>query len=129
VGDDGKAHDLHLAVHADDHFRHRAHADHVGPDAAEEAILRSRLQVRPGYGDEHAFLQWDLLLERYALGESHQLAAIGFAHIGKAVAEAVVVGANERVVAEQVDVIFDQHDVAARPLRIHAAAGIADDQV
>ena len=37
-------------------------------------------------------------------------------------------GADERVVAQQVDVIADQHQVARRPLRVHPAAGVRHDQ-
>ena len=53
---------------------------------------------------------------------------IRLAHVGKARAEAIVVLADERIVAHEVDVVLDQHDVALGPLRVHAAAGVADDQ-
>ena len=42
--------------------------------------------------------------------------------------EPVVVRADERVVAEQVDVVGDQHQVARRPERIHPAAGVRHDE-
>ena len=49
-------------------------------------------------------------------------------HIGKADAQALVVNADERIVAQKVDMVFDEHDVPLGPLRIHAAARIADDE-
>ena len=41
---------------------------------------------------------------------------------------AVVVLADQRIVAHQVDVVVDHDDVALRIVRIHAAAGVGDDQ-
>jgi hypothetical protein len=49
-------------------------------------------------------------------------------HVREARAEAVVVRAHERVVAEQVDVVAQKHEVAGRPERIHPAAGIRYDE-
>ena len=112
----------------DDHLRHRGHADHVGADGAQEAILGARLQVRPRHRDEDALVAGDLLLQGQALGQGDQLAIVGPAHVGEARTEAVVVPADERVVAEEVDVVLDDHDVALAELRVHAAAGVADDQ-
>ena len=55
---------MRIRVHRDDHLRHRGHADDVRADAAQEAVLGPRLQVRPDDRDEHALLTGDLLLER-----------------------------------------------------------------
>ena len=49
-------------------------------------------------------------------------------HVGKARAEPIVVRPDERIVAEQVDVVGDQHQVAGRPVRIHSAAGVRHDR-
>ena len=51
-----------------------------------------------------------------------QLAVVRLRHVGEARAEAVVVDADERVVAHEVDVVVDDHDVAAWYMRVHAAA-------
>ena len=115
-------------VNADDDLRHGGHADHVGADAAQEAVLGPRLQVRPRHRHEHALVADDLLFQGDAPRLSDQLAIIRTAHVRKADAEAVVVGADERVVAHEVDVVLDDHQVALGELRVHAAAGVADDQ-
>ena len=52
----------------------------------------------------------------------------GLAVLDAARPEAIVIGADERVVAEEVDVVLDDHQVALGPLRVHAAAGVADDE-
>ena len=116
------------AVDGDDHLRHGGHADDVGPDHPQEAILGPRLQVRPRHGDEHALVGDDVLAAGDFEGPLDQLLVVGLAHVGEARAEAVVVDADQRVVAQQVDVVVDQHDVAALVVRVHAAAGVADDE-
>src|SRR5262249_13142286 len=128
VGDDGYAEDAQLAVYADYYLRHRGHADHVGPDAAQETVLGPRLQVWPRHGDEYPLVADDPLLQRDPLGQGQQLAVIRIAHVREALAQAVVVLADERVVAHQVDVVLDQHQVALGVLRVHAAAGVADNE-
>src|SRR4026207_802831 len=50
------------------------------------------------------------------------------AHIRKSIAESVVVRPNQGIVAKQIDVIFDDHDVPLRILGVHAAARVADDE-
>ena len=49
-------------------------------------------------------------------------------HIGKPRAKLVVVHADERVAIEQVDVVVDDHDVAAGEVRIQPAGGVRNDQ-
>ena len=65
---------------------------------------------------------------RRCAGPGDQFTVIRTAHIRKANAEAVVVLADERIVAHEVDVIFDDHQIALGKLRIHAAASVADNQ-
>ena len=51
------------------------------------------------------------------------------AHVGKPVAERrIVIRPDQRIVAEQVDVVGNQHQVARRPLRMHAAARVRHDE-
>ena len=42
------------AVDRDDHLGHGRHADDVGADLPQEAVLGPRFQVRAGHGDRHA---------------------------------------------------------------------------
>ena len=42
------------AVDGDDHFGDGRHADDVGADPAQEAVLGPRFEVRAGDGDRHA---------------------------------------------------------------------------
>ena len=66
--------------------------------------------------------------ERHRVRVRAQPCVIGRAHVGEARAERGVVRPDERIVAEHVDVIGDQHQVARRPERVHPAAGIGDDE-
>ena len=57
-----------------------------------------------------------------------QSAVVRLDHVGEAGAEPVVVRADQRVDAQQVDVVVDDHQVALGVERVHAAAGVGDDQ-
>ena len=52
----------------------------------------------------------------------------GRRHVGEPRAEPVVVDAHQRVVAHQVDLVVDDHDVAGAVHRVQAADGLRDDQ-
>ena len=58
---------------------------------------------------------WATMFSRRAIGQGpvDQLVVVRLAHVGEPRAEAVVVDADQRVVAHQVDVVVDHHDVAA----------------
>ena len=60
--------------------------------------------------------------------ERAQRRVVWSAHVGKARAESVVVRPHQRAVAEQVDVIGDQHQVAGAPVVPHSAARVAHDE-
>ena len=56
-----------------------------------------------------------------------QLGVVRLRHIGEPRAEAVVVDADERVVAHQVDLVVDDHHVAGAVHRVESADGLRDD--
>ncbi len=62
VGDDREAERAQAAVDGDDRFGNRRHADDVGADAAQEAVLGPRFQVRAGDGDRHAAMGDEVFL-------------------------------------------------------------------
>ena len=61
-------------------------------------------------------------------GEFLQLAVVGLDQVGEAGAEAVVVGADQGVDAQQVDVVLDDDQVALVVQRVQPAGGVGDDQ-
>src|SRR5262249_7792431 len=126
--DEGQAEAAQAGVHRHDYLRHGGHADHVGADAAQVAVLGPRLQVRPRHHHVHALVADNPFLQGDPLRQGDQGGIVGAAHRGEARAEAVVVPADQRVGAHEVDVVLDDHDVALAELRIHTAAGIADDE-
>ena len=128
VGDDREAERAQAAVDGDDRLGNRRHADDVGADRPQEAILGPRFQVRAGDGDRHAAVGDEVLLPGDFEARFDQLGIVGPRHIGEPRAEAVVVDADQRVVAHQIDVVVDDHHVAGAVVRIHAADGLRDDQ-
>ena len=63
-------------------------------------------------------------LERQIL----KLAVVRLDQVGKSGAEPIVVGPDQRVEPHQVDVVFDDDQVALVVERIQAAGGVGDDQ-
>ena len=53
---------------------------------------------------------------------------VDLGHVGKARAEPIVVGADQRIAAGQVDVIVDHHQRALREAGVDAAGGVGEDQ-
>ena len=104
------------------------HADDVGADRPEEPVLGPGLQVRAGHRHVDPAMGDDVRLERDAQGQVLQLPVVGLDHVGEPGAEAVVVGADQRVDAQQVDVVLDDHQIALGVLRVQPAAGVGDDQ-
>ena len=51
IGNDGEAEGAETAVGCDNRLWDRAHADDIGPNAAQKAVLGPRFEVRPGDGD------------------------------------------------------------------------------
>ncbi len=47
---------------------------------------------------------------------------------GKPGTQPVVIGADQRIVAQQVDVIAEQNQITRIPERVHPAAGVGDNQ-
>ena len=62
------------------------------------------------------------------LRQRPQAAVVHLRHVGKARTEHGIVGADERIVAEQVDMILDQGDRARLDLGAERAGGVGQDQ-
>ena len=115
-------------MYGNDHFRYGRHADDVGADRAQESVLGARLEVRSTDGDVDALTQLDAARERDGARQHAQFRIVCVGHVRKARTETIVVRPGERIVAEQIDVVGDEHEIAGAPQRMHAAARIGDDQ-
>ena len=128
VRDDRHAQRPHPHVHRRDHLGHRAHPHDVRTQPAQHAVLCARLQTGTGDGDVHALPQQDPLVQRHLARQRAQQLVVRLRHVREARPQRVVVRAHERVVAQQIDVVGDEHQVARVPQRVHAAAGVRDDE-
>ena len=83
------------------------------PMPRRKAVLGPRLQARSAdAGDEDPLLHRDLSSSiAHLLGQRDQLRIVRMTHVGKSQAEPFVVGTDQRIAAQQVDVIVDQHNV------------------
>ena len=67
-------------------------------------------------------------LERHFERQILELAVVRLDQVGESGAEPIVVGADQRVQAHQVDVVLDDDQVALLVERIQPAGGVGDDQ-
>ena len=76
------------------HLRDSGHADKVSANGAQEADLRWRLEAGAEHRSVDAFV--DAATEPLCLlqGESAKSGSVGISHVGKANANAVVIGAD-----------------------------------
>ena len=127
IGDAGDPQHPHAQVVGHDGLRHSGHTDGVRAEDVIGTNLRRGLVA--GAGEEGI----DALPQRNGQGRGHparqvvQSVVVDLRHVRKAGAEALVVGADQRVVARKVDVIGDKHQVARVEVRVDAAAGVGHD--
>ena len=57
-----------------------------------------------------------------------QFGIVGRAHRWEARSQRVIIGADEGIVAEHVDVICDEHEITGGPHRMHAPARVGDHE-
>ena len=70
----------------------------------------------------------DVLLERDFQRQILKFAIVRLDQVGKSGTEPIVVGADQRILPHQVDVVFDDDQVALVAERIQSPRGIGDDQ-
>src|SRR4029077_2955652 len=101
--------------------------DQVGANRAEITDFGGRFVAGAGERGVNAFVRFDA----QALGFDERGFAIGFpvslGHVGKARAEAVVVGADERIGALQVDVVGEDDERALLVVGVDAAGSVGED--
>jgi hypothetical protein len=58
------------------------------------------------------------------LSKLNQFMVIGFTHVGKARTQVIFIFPDERIVAQKVDVVCHEHNVAAPEKRVHSSARV-----
>ena len=104
------------------------HPHDVGTNRSQESILRPRFEVRAGHRDVDALVRDEVLAAGDREGIVDERRGVRCRHVGEPRAKPLIVDSDQRVVADQVDVILDHHQIARAVLRIHTAAGIGHDQ-
>ena len=129
VGDAGQAKHFHAHLARHDRFGHRRHADGIGAENPERADLGRRLVAWPVDGDVDAVLERQADIAAGLVGQRAQAPRVHLGHVRKARAEAIVLRPDERIAAEQIDVIVDHHQRAGRQLNVDPAGGVGEDQL
>ena len=93
----------------------------------EHLILGRRLERRSLCAEIDALDHADAFLLSHLMGQRQQFAVVSLRHIGKTRTGGEV-GAVQRVLGEEVDMVADEHDVADAEVGVHAAGGVADTE-
>ena len=127
VCDDRHAEDADAAVAGHNHLRHGAHANSVAAQSAVHAIFGGSLKRRALCAYVHAVLQLDAFLGRYSVGKTDKLLVVRLMHIREA-GTGRKVGAVQRMLGEEIDMVRDNHQVADLERGVHAAGGVTHEQ-
>ena len=110
-----------------DHLGHGGHAHRVGAQRPEHADLGRRLVGRPGQRDVDAAVAAHGGRAAGRLRHVAQAPVVGLAHVGEARPEGLLVRPEERV-AEQVQVVLDDHQVAGGEGGVDGAGRVRDHE-
>ncbi len=110
-------------------FRHRGHADCVRANRAKKTDLCRRLVAGSVHGDVHPMRYRNTSCARRRVGDCSETPGVHLAHVRKSRTEPLVIGAQKRVAPEQVDVVVDDHQRAARETGIDAPGGVREDDL
>ena len=115
------------AVARGNDFRDGGHADQVGADGAQIANFGGSFVAGTGQSGVDAFIEADVIAVAFADGHFAKAAVVRDGHVRKTQAEAFVVRASERAYALQIDVIFDDDELALNEFAFDAAGGVGKD--
>src|SRR5208282_5086118 len=107
-----------------DYFGDRRHADEIGAYAAQIFNLHGSFVAGTEQTGVDAFMLWNAEFGGLFAGDRAIFAGVGVRHVGEADAEAVVIGADQRVHALQVDVIAHYDERALRVAEVDASGGV-----
>ena len=118
----------HALMCGADDLGDRAHADGVTAERGDHPHLGGRLVGRPEHAGVDALAKREAERVSGCVGQLTESRSVGGGQVGKARAEAVVVGPDERVTSGQIQVVVDHHQIAGRELPIHAASRVGYEQ-
>jgi len=128
VSDAGDADDLGALVTSSDDLRDGGHADCISADGTSHADLSRSLVGGTAIGLVNTLDDLDATGGGSLADEVKALGRVG-AHVREARAEAVVVGANERVHAKHVDVVGHEHEVTGLEGGVDTTGSIGNDEL
>jgi hypothetical protein len=128
VGDGRDGGHAHAGVARDDRLVDGRHPDRVGAHGAKGADLGRGLEARPADGEVDALGQVDPEVGGARAQLIEERGVVGAGQAGEARADRVVVGADQRVVPGEVDVVGDRHQAARPDLRAQRAGGVGQHE-
>src|SRR5579859_1779488 len=124
----GDSQDFHAAMPGDNHFWNSRHAHCIRPNGAQEADLGRSLIAWARDRHIHAFADVDAQPPAFFQRHLAKSRVIGFGHVDKADAEAFVVGADQRIAALKIDVVFQDHQAALLELQVDSTGSVGQQR-
>ena len=111
-----------------DDFGDGGHADGIGSEDAVHLVLRWGFVGGPLGGEVDALDGADALLAGYLARHVEEGVVVGLVHVGET-GSGGEVGTVEGMFGHEVDVVGDEHEVANAECGVHAARGVANEEV
>ena len=88
-------------------FGNSRHAHGIGAKTAKHPVFGRGFQTRSRQANIDALLKAKIHIQGDVFSKFQVAAIVNLKHIGKTVAPLLVVGADERIAGEEIDMIFD----------------------
>ena len=128
VGDDADAEDAHSLMDGDDDFGHGAHANGIGSEQMEHAVLGRSFESGALGGNVDAVTEGDAMGGCDVVDGADEFLIVGFVHAGKARTGGDVL-ATQGIFGHHVDVVGDDHEVADGEGGVHASCCVGDEEI
>ena len=127
VGDDGNTQHFHAGVGGADNFGHGGHTDGVAAEKLKHFDFGRGFKTGAERPQIDAFVERNIPFGSQFFDFMAPFGRIGVGHAGKTRSIAVIVGADQRICAAEIDMILYQHQRTRSKFGIERAGGIGDD--
>ena len=111
------------------YFRNSTHSNCITANDFEVFILSRCFESWSLSAHIHAFHYPDVVAFGNGFCFSDEFTVVGFAHIGEAYAELLVIFSVQRMLGKEIDVVGNYHQITDFKIGIHASGGIRNHQI
>ena len=128
IGNAGQAQHTQAGRVREKRFRHRGHSNRIRAENSVRPDFGGRFVRRPDRGEINAVLQIHMRFLRGLFGEQTQCFVVDAGLVRKSRSPNRIVRANQGIVADEIDVIVNEHQVAGLEILADSACRIRHDE-